>query len=231
VTAELTEAQKHKRRLQARNAITQALRTTHHEWHHLNDGDWKLMGDIAMDALADTAAEILTDGTMMRGLNIKNGVATLSLEPAREILLTLVATMRTMLDSHDAENYLETEITAPSVSLDLQDGQNPTDSYTVTIQRRHRPTPHEFRQQAEARVTELETELAQAKADLQQAQTAFQGLARRLGMTIESAQDQCHAEYGGPGYTRCELPDKHDGRHDSAMGNLRRASWGGDLDA
>jgi len=160
VTAELTEAQKHKRRLQARNAITEALRATHHEWHHLNDGDWKLMGDIAMDALADTAAEILTDGTMMRGLNIENGVATLSLEPAREILLTLVASMRTMLDSHGAENYLETEITTPSVALDLQDGQNPRDSYTVTIQRRHGRTPHQFRQQAEARVAELEEQVA-----------------------------------------------------------------------
>ncbi|MFH8752975.1 hypothetical protein ACH4GK_17730 [Streptomyces rimosus] len=65
--------------------------------------------------------------------------------------------MRTMLDGYGGQNYLETEITAPSpsVSLDLRDGQNPDDAYTVTIQRRTRPTPHEFRQQAEAARDEI----------------------------------------------------------------------------
>ena len=106
-----------------------------------------------MDALVDMAAEILTDGTLLKALNIRDGVVTLETEPAREILLTLVASMRGMLDEYGAENYLETEITAADkkrkVELDLQDGQNPADSYTVTIQRRYRPTPHEFRQRAE----------------------------------------------------------------------------------
>jgi hypothetical protein len=151
-TPELTEQQRYDRRLRCARAITAALKETHHEWHRLNGGDWRLLGDIAMDALGDVAAEILTDGTLMKSLNIRDGVVTLETEPAREILLTLVASMRGMLDEYGAENYLETEITAPStrsVSLDLQDGQNPTDSYTVTIQRRYRPTPHEFRQRAE----------------------------------------------------------------------------------
>ncbi|MDX3839851.1 hypothetical protein [Streptomyces europaeiscabiei] len=153
MTAELTEQQRYDRRLKAARAITAALKQTHHEWHRLNDGDWRLLGDIAMDALGDMAAEILTDGTLLKGLDIRDGVVTLETEPAREILLTLVASMRGMLDGYGAENYLETEITDADkkrkVELDLQDGQNPADSYTVTIQRRYRPTPHEFRQRAE----------------------------------------------------------------------------------
>lgn len=156
-TAELTDQQRYDRRKKAARAITAALRETHHEWHRLNDGDWRLLGDIAMDALGDMAAEILTDGTLLKGLDIRDGVVTLETEPAREILLTLVASMRGMLDGYGAENYLETEITdtgkKPKVELDLQDGQHPADSYTVTIQRRYRPTPHEFRQLAERRIT------------------------------------------------------------------------------
>lgn len=38
----------------------------------------------------------------------------------------------------------------------------------------------------------------------------------------------CTAEYGGPGYTHCELAAGHDGQHESALGNLRHATWGGD---
>ncbi len=139
--------------------------------------------------------------------------------------------MRAVLDDNDAENYAEISYeTAPSVSMDVRDADNPTDNYTLTLQRRTKPTPHEFRLKAEARVAELETELGQVYADLQQSQTAFQALARRVGMTIDPVQNQCTAEHGGPGYTRCELPADHDGQHDSALGNLRRATWGGDTD-
>ncbi|MEU0783478.1 hypothetical protein ABZ341_18130 [Streptomyces sp. NPDC006173] len=146
---ELTDKQRYDRRLKAARAITAALRESHHEWHRLNDGDWRLLGDIAMDALGDMAAEILTDGTMLRSLTIRDGVATLDLEPATEILKIFVASMRGVLDGYGAENYVETEMSAPSVSMDLRSGDNPLDSYTVTIQRRVKPTPHEFRQRAE----------------------------------------------------------------------------------
>jgi hypothetical protein len=162
VTTELTEKQKAARRKKAASLIADALRHSHHEWHRLNDGDWRLMGDTAVDALGDLAAEILTDGTMLRSLTIQDGVATLDLKPATEILKIFVASMRGVLDGYGAENYLETEMQAPSVSMDLRDGDNPMDSYTVIIQRRTRPTPHEFRQKAEARVAELEAITANA---------------------------------------------------------------------
>jgi hypothetical protein len=155
VAEELTEQQRYDRRLKATRAITKALRETHHEWHCLNDGDWRLLGDIAMDALGDLAAEILTDGTMMRALTIKDGVATLELKPATEILKIFVASMRGVLDGYGAENYVETEMTAPSVSMDLRHGSDPRDSYTVTIQRRTGTTPHGFRERAERQRNEV----------------------------------------------------------------------------
>ncbi|MEV5592199.1 hypothetical protein [Streptomyces sp. NPDC052496] len=148
---ELTEQQRTKRRVQALAAIERGLRENHHLWHQAPARlDWAAA--YALEALGDLAAEILTDGTLMKNLSIKDGVVTLELEPARELLLALVASMRTMLDGYGAQNYLETEITGPppSVSLDLRDGRCPDEAYTVTIQRRTRPTPHAFRQQAEA---------------------------------------------------------------------------------
>ncbi|MEU6979662.1 hypothetical protein [Streptomyces sp. NPDC046371] len=143
--AELNEAQRHQRRTQARKAIETAIANT----PDAQTATPAELADIALDALGDLAADILVDGTMMRSLNIKDGVATLELEPATEILKIFVASMRGVLDGYGAENYVEAEMEAPSVSMDLRDGDNPTDSYTVTIQRRTRPTPHEFRLKAE----------------------------------------------------------------------------------
>ena len=230
---ELTQQQRDRRWKQAHTAIENALAASWTEWRRTGRRpDFTKAADHAMDGLADLAAEILVDGTMLKALTIKDGVVTVELDEARWYLQLYVASMRAVLDDAGAENYAEvTYETAPKVSMDLRDGRSPTDAYTLTLQRRTKPTPHEFRMQAEARVSELETELEQARADLQQSRTAFQGLARQVGMAVEPAQNQCQAEYGGPGYTRCELPDGHDGRHDSALGNLRRATWGGDADA
>ena len=232
MTTELTQEQRDRRAKQARTAIANALAASWTEWRRTGrKPDFTKAADYAMDALGDLAAEILVDGTMLKALTIKDGVVTVELGEAHWYLQLYAASMGAVLDDAGAENYAELSYeTAPSISMDIRDGSTPTDSYTLTLQRRTKPTPHEFRLKAEARVTELETELEQARADLQQSQTAFQGLARRVGMSIDPIQDQCTAEHGGPGYTRCELPDGHDGRHDSALGNLRRATWGGETD-
>lgn len=168
MTEPLTQEQRDRRWKQAHTAIQNALAASWTDWRRTGrKPDFTTAADYAMDGLGDLAAEILADGTMLKALDIRDGVVTLETEPAREILLTLVAAMRGMLNEYGAENYLETEITAnePAVSLDLQDGRNPADSYTVTIQRRRRPTPHEFRMQAEARVAELEEELRQLRGE------------------------------------------------------------------
>lgn len=54
-------------------------------------------------------------------------------------------------------------------------------------------------------------------------------LAKYVGAepTIAGQGEHCPAEYGGPGYTHCELAAGHEGRHESALGNMHRATWGG----
>lgn len=143
----LTEAQRVRRRQQARDAIEKGLRDSQDAWGQTPPRlDWA--ADIAVASLGELAAEILVDGTMMRSFTLKGGVPTLELEPASEILTLFVAAMRGFLGSHRAENYVETEVTFPSVSMDVGDGAV-GDAYTLTVQRRSHPTPHGFRQRAE----------------------------------------------------------------------------------
>lgn len=49
----------------------------------------------------------------------------------------------------------------------------------------------------------------------------------RLKGALAAAAVHCPTEYGGPGYTHCELVAGHDGEHESALGHLARATWGG----
>lgn len=60
--------------------------------------------------------------------------------------------------------------------------------------------------------------------------TANLGTRFRLKQALIGSQPHCPAEYGGPGYTHCELPAGHDGQHESVIGNMRRATWGGEFD-
>jgi hypothetical protein len=165
VSTELTQEQRDKRSKQAHTAIANALAASWTEWRRTGRRpDFTKAADHAMDGLGDLAAEILTDGTMIKALTVKDGVATLELAEAQWYLKLYVASMRAVLDDGGAENYAEIYYeTAPSVSLDLRDGDNPTDNYTLTLQRRTKPTPHEFRLKAEARVAELEAQLANAR--------------------------------------------------------------------
>jgi hypothetical protein len=180
VTDTLTQEQRDRRWKQAHTAITNALAASWPEWRRTGRRpNFSLAADNVMDSLGDLAAEILADGTMLKALTVKDGEVCLDLEPATEMLKVFVASMRGILHGYGAENYVETEMQAPAISMDLRDSDTPYDSYTVTIQRRERPTPHEFRVRAEERVAELERQLAQAQAEAHQYKTALQGVARR----------------------------------------------------
>ncbi|WP_329203840.1 hypothetical protein [Streptomyces sp. NBC_01435] len=151
---DLTDAQREARRTRARNLIEERLAETWPAWRRPGrKPNLALAADIALDSLGDLAAEILVDGTMMRALTIKNGVATLELAEATEMVRIFAAGMRGVLDGHGASNYVEMEMTDGST------GQG----YTVTIQRRSGTTPHQFRQQAEAKVAELQEAMRQIR--------------------------------------------------------------------
>ncbi|MFD9781999.1 hypothetical protein ACFWZS_31395 [[Kitasatospora] papulosa] len=143
---DLTDEQREARRTQARDLVEARLTETWPAWRRLGrKPNLALAADVALDSLGDLAAEILVDGTMMRALTIRDGVATLELAEATEMVRIFTAGMRGVLDGHGASNYVEMEMT------DGQTGQG----YTVTVQRRERPTPHQIRQQAEARADEV----------------------------------------------------------------------------
>ena len=168
MSTELTQEQRDRRWKQAHTAIRNALIASWPDWRRTGrKPDFTLAADNAMDALADLAAEILADGTMLKALTIKDGVVTVELDEARWYLELYVASMRAVLDDAGAENYAEIYYeTAPSVSMDLRDGSNPSDSYTLTLQRRTKPTPHEFRLQAEARVAAVLAECDALEAEV-----------------------------------------------------------------
>ena len=167
MTDTLTQEQRDRRWKQAHTAIQNALAASWPAWRRTGQRpDFTTAADHAMDGLGDLAAEILADGTMLKALTIKDGAVTVELSEARWYLDLYVASMRAVLDDCGAENYVEISYeTAPKISMDLRDGNNPTDSYTLTLQRRANPTPHEFRLKAEARVAELEEELRQLRGE------------------------------------------------------------------
>lgn len=108
--------------------------------------------------------------TGIRSMDFRNGMH-MDIDAARDLLAHQVAAARSMLG--DAPNYTETK-----VEFDVKVAESP-EMYTIVIQR-HAPgalTPHEARQKAEARVAELETELA-----------ALKSLARRAGYEAELPQ-------------------------------------------
>jgi hypothetical protein len=165
---DLTQAEQATRWEQAHSAIARGLADSHTGWAQQGrlrrpTFDFELAADYVMDALGTQAAEILADGTLLRSLTTEAGVVSLELEPATDILKLFVASMRGVLDGYGAENYVETEMTAPSVSMDVRHGPNPLDSYTVTVQRRTNPTPHDFRVQAEERAEKAEANLLRSE--------------------------------------------------------------------
>lgn len=112
----------------------------------------------------EKAENFVNSTTMLRNMEVRDGVIEMSIGPARELLLTWCAVVRAVLDDCQAENYAEIDIEVPqssgSVSMDIQDSQNLTDSYMLTLQRRSGKTPHQLRREAELEREKARAELA-----------------------------------------------------------------------
>jgi hypothetical protein len=179
------------------------------------------LGALLAELLEEQAEKFVDATTLFRGLNVRDGQVHLEIEPAREMILIWCASVRAMLDEHQAVNYTETELTMPrqdSVSLDIQDGQNPTDSYTLTLQRRHGKTPHQLRLQAERERDEALAELEQFGDVHEQWATIH----RDTGYTLTGTEEQCRKRL------------ERSPRHQLHVRDVRYGPWrkvGGDNDA
>jgi len=89
------------------------------------------------------------DEMQIHSFDVKDGVMNLKMtsggEESEAVLLAMSDAMGELLDKHDATNYVE---------FDLHKRGRP--AYSVCVRRFHKPTPHDLRVQAEARVKELE---------------------------------------------------------------------------
>ncbi|MGW5003294.1 hypothetical protein ACWEP8_37200 [Streptomyces hydrogenans] len=218
---DLPESERTVRLVQAHAAIVRGLSESHAQW--VTSGrlrrpafDFDLAADYVVNALGDQAAEILADGTLLRSLTTEDGALSLELEPATDILKLFVASMRGVLDGYGAENYVETEMTAaPSVSMDVRHGSDPLDSYTVTVQRRTNPTPHEFRVRAEERAEKAEANLLRSERrrkelgdeSLRRGRKVveYAERTRALERQVEDLRDQFGAEMLRAGHAEADL--------------------------
>lgn len=81
----------------------------------------------------------------LRSMHAEGGEYLLDLTARRELLHAIADTLCGTLDDASAPNYVEIEVTRPNT------GQR----FTLTIRRRERPTPHELRQQADAKLARV----------------------------------------------------------------------------
>ncbi len=112
------------------------------------------------DEAVDRMARDYADATHLRALDFRNG-ATMDLKPAQDMVALWVAAARTMLG--DAENYSETEVALPAWSMDVKlAGEYET--FTLTVQRKGKLTPHQARLRAETERNEALAEAARLRA-------------------------------------------------------------------
>lgn len=107
---------------------------------------------VLAEAAAQRWVEQQIAETGLKAMDFRNGMS-MELQPARDMVAHWVGAARAMLG--DAPNYSETP-----VEMVVKVAEEPQ-QYAFTLQRVGRITPHQARQQAEARVAELKQQLAE----------------------------------------------------------------------
>ena len=106
--------------------------------------------------------DAIADEFGIESLGVVDGVATLTTTPTTEQSRALVLAMSLacgkMLDDDQATNYVEFEVSPAG---------HP--GYIVHVRRGERPSPHDLRKSADARVAELEARVAELEEQLNQA--------------------------------------------------------------
>lgn len=113
------------------------------------------LADAVLAAIDDEAVERMAqhyvDDTHLQAVEFRNGME-MKLKPARDMVALWVAAAKTMLG--EAENYSETEVRLPSMSMDVKVAEE-FEMFTLTVQRARKPTPHDLRRLAELQAAEL----------------------------------------------------------------------------
>lgn len=102
--------------------------------------------DEAIERAENANAEAVARQVNLTGLTVEEGAAVLGLESPRELVIAWVDAARKMLG--EAENYSETRIDFPAVSMEVK-AAGEFERYAFTVQRVGRLTPHEARKQVE----------------------------------------------------------------------------------
>lgn len=113
--------------------------------------------EVAVNAHADA----LVQQTALKGMTVEEGAVVLELGPTRELVIAFVHAAREMLG--DAENYSETRIDFPSVSMEFK-AAGEYERYALVVQRAGKLTPHEARRKAEAERDEALAQVAAVRA-------------------------------------------------------------------
>lgn len=92
-----------------------------------------------------------------RRVLVENGAVDVDLDVDPNVIATLYASLAKLL--HDAPNYVEARVSIKPARERVP--------YVVTVQREDRPTPHELREQAEARLGEYDRLLARLMDEYQ----------------------------------------------------------------
>ncbi|QRE81860.1 hypothetical protein F1734_17490 [Rhodococcus ruber] len=110
-----------------------------------------------VDTLADADPSTVADGFGIKSLQVQDGAADLKFvantEQAEHLMLAISDACGHMLDSNDATNYVEFQVSKRG---------RPT--YVVHVRRYMRPTPHKLREQAEARAERAEAALERVRS-------------------------------------------------------------------
>lgn len=137
--------------------------------------------------LPDTDGGDPADEMRIREMSVKDGVANLTMTsggPESEaVLLAMADAMGSMLDEHDATNYVE---------FDLRKRGMP--AYSVCVRRYNRPTPHQLRKEADARAEAAEGTLAELMGDLSKTIDTLREHADSIGTGDDGHEWLCYAE-------------------------------------
>jgi hypothetical protein len=149
----------------SQEALDAAHQRLHQDLGELTPPRWLLEEAFAAaqrvyDRAEETYVDDILDRTGLGGMDIRDGEVRMRIKYATELASHMVQSFDALVTAHGAANYIEQEctITDPAAQQAMLDGVPmqqcpPPRTYRVIIIRPGRPSPHQLRRQAEARIS------------------------------------------------------------------------------